>query len=180
VSFRVRLAGYFPNLPRAADLYLRSAPTDCYSGDQLIRSRIPAEPARDPLYSLAPTSSRSRRFPDGSTKRCRSPKRAHSRRHFRSPMAADYWRVRAAAKTSSRCSLRGQDDYSTTQKPRRRFERRSRRCFRRDSFRHSPRHFLRDRRTAREYPWFAPACAKQPMLAPCAPSPIGSSPTMAV
>jgi hypothetical protein len=30
VSFRLGLARYFPNLPKAADLYLRSAPSDCF------------------------------------------------------------------------------------------------------------------------------------------------------
>jgi hypothetical protein len=178
-SFRVRLAGYFPNLPRAADLRLRSAPPDCHSGGQKKRCRIPAEPARGPSYSLGPTSFVIRRFPDGSTKRCRSRKLAHSRRRFRSPTAADCSRVRAAAETLRHYSIRCPGDCSATQKLRH-FEPRSRRYFRRDSFRHSPRHFLRDQRTTREYPWFAPACGKQPKPAPCAPSRIGSSLAMAV
>ena len=100
VSFRFRLAGYFPNLPTAADLYLRSALPDCHSGGQKKRCRIPAVPARDPSYSLVPTSFVIRRFPDGSTKRCHSQKRAHRRWHLRSQTAADCWRVRAAEKTS--------------------------------------------------------------------------------
>jgi hypothetical protein len=179
-SFRLRLAGYFPNLPKVADLRLWSAPPEYHSGDQKKRCRIPAEPARDPSYSLEPTSFVIRRFPDGSTKRCRSRKLAHSRRRFRSPTAADCWRARAAAKTLRRYSIRCPGDCSATQKLPRHFEPRSRRYFRRDSFRHSPRHFLRDQRIVREYPWFAPACGKQPKPAPCAPSRIGSSLAMAV
>jgi len=82
VSFRFRLAGYFPNLPRAADLYLLSAPPGCFhSGGQRMRCRIPAEPARDLSYSLEPTSFVTRCFPDGSMKRCRSRKRVQSHLH---------------------------------------------------------------------------------------------------
>src|SRR6266481_590909 len=90
VSFHFRLAGYFPNLPRAADLYLPSAPPDCHSGGQKKRCRIPAEPVRDPSYFLAQTSFVIRRCSlVGSTKRCRSRKLAHSRRRFRQPTVAD-------------------------------------------------------------------------------------------
>jgi hypothetical protein len=72
--FRLALAGYFPNLPRAAGLYLLRAPPGCFhSGDQRKRCRIPAEPARDPSYFLAPTSFVIRCLPDGSRNQCHSP-----------------------------------------------------------------------------------------------------------
>jgi hypothetical protein len=99
-SFRIRLAGYCPNLPMAADLYLQSAPLDCFHwAGRLMRCRIPAEPARDPYYSPARTNFAIRYLRGASTNRCRSRKRVHSRQRLRSPTVVDCWRVRVAAKT---------------------------------------------------------------------------------
>jgi hypothetical protein len=48
VCFRFRLAGYFPNLPTAAGLYLLSVLFGCPHSDGLRkRYRIPAEHDRD-------------------------------------------------------------------------------------------------------------------------------------